>query len=420
MPQLAAPTLTDPLSGLIPDAVVDEWHWRRLDELSDSELVETAAAHVAVPRRDPADSFVLHAPLELMARSALLRFVEPTSREQARQRIVWVAATYDCTDPAELPDVADGAAMPSLDAAIAAGDLDGVDVATRALTAATTAADLVAALADAVVPRLSAAGHGSIFLYHLPRLLAASPAAASMARGLLREVGRQPSWRLTWMDGRPSWGVPTGDLAARLLTPIDAGDPSSPFIYPTMSLVERTGQAAEVLDAPTRCLPVADARRDLLRVAAWSMLQDDPAHAPYGWSHTLTMPQATLAVAPASSDPSRAVAVAATYVLGFRSTLGAVTLDPRWTPEPVSGLDALTYLDAGPDAAAAAMWHVGGEEYGAYVRRLVTVAGRHEDAHLAKYTLACLDATRDDPAAGRLFMAAAAFLAGWWRQADAG
>ena len=78
-----------------------------------------------------------------------------------------------------------------------------------------------------------------------------------MARGLLREVGRQPDWRLTWMDGRGTWGAPTGDLAQRLLAPVDAGDPGSPFIFPTMSLVERTGLAADLLDAPTRRLPAA-------------------------------------------------------------------------------------------------------------------------------------------------------------------
>ena len=156
-----------------------------------------------------------------------------------------------------------------------------------------------------MLPSLAAAAHGAIFLYHLPRLAAASPPAATMVRGLLREVGRAPDWNLRWMDDRPPTGVPTGDLAARLLTPTNAGDPGSNFIYPTMNLVERVGLAAELLDAPTRGLPVAAARRDLLRVAAWSMLQDDPSHAPYGWSHCLTMPQATLGVASSATRPDR-------------------------------------------------------------------------------------------------------------------
>ena len=49
------------------------------------------------------------------------------------------------------------------------------------------------------------------------------------------------------------------------------------------------------------------------------------------------------------------------------------------------------------------------------MRQLVTHAALHGDAHLAKYTLACLDAARDDPGARRLYLAAAAHLAGWWR-----
>ncbi len=409
---------TDPLAGLVPDDILAGGADDRLALLSDGDLVEVAAAHLARPRRDPADSFVLHAPLELMARSALLRLVEPAGRDDARRRIAWLVATYDQGPPAELPPPTDGPA-PELAAAIAAGDLDGIDRAASALAATTTAGELVGRLADVVLPRLAAAGHGSIFLYHLPRLLAASPAAATMARGLLRELGRAPDWNLTWMDDRPPTGVPSGDLATRLLTPVDVGDPGSNFIYPTMALVERTGLAADLLDAPTRGLPVAAARRDLLRVAAWSMLQDDPAHAPYGWSHCLTMPQAALGVAPACGRPDRAVAVAATYVLGFRSTLGATTLDPSWTPDPVAPHDALdptTFLDAGPGRAAAAIWHAEDTTLPTYVRRLATVAAGHHDAHLAKYTLACIDASRDDPDAGRLFLAAAAHLAAWWRR----
>jgi hypothetical protein len=406
-------TAVDPLTDLAPDQVAAQWTSRGLDRLSDGELVELAAAHLALPRRDPADSFVLHAPLELMARSALLRLVEPDRRADARQRIAWVVATYDQGAPATLAAPA-GAAVPDLAASIATGDLDAIDRAATSITAETTASELVDRLTDVVLASLAAAAHGSIFLYHLPRLAAASPAAATMARGLLRELGRNPTGALTWRDCRSTGGTPTGDLADRLLTPTDAGDPGSNFIYPTMSLVERAGVASALLDAPTRGLGVDTARRDLLRVAAWSMLQDDPAHAPYGWSHCLTMPQGTLGVAHAASRPDRAIAVAATYVLGFRSTIGRCTLDPTWAPDPVAGLDVETFIGAGPQAAAATVWHADDASIGPLVRRLATNAAAHHDAHLAKYTLACIDATRDDPGAGRLYLAAAAHLAGVW------
>ncbi len=54
-----------------------------IDDLSDAELVAAVAAVVRTPRADPADSFVLHAPLELAARTALLPRVSPGSRAAA-------------------------------------------------------------------------------------------------------------------------------------------------------------------------------------------------------------------------------------------------------------------------------------------------------------------------------------------------
>jgi hypothetical protein len=415
-------TTTAPaLDDVAPDEVVSRWSELGLSESSDAQLVDAVARRLAVPRRGPANSFVLHAPLELMARASLLRLVEPSERERARQRIAWVAATYDHEGPAidpPTPDVGRREPQPrDLRSAIDAGDLDAVDRLAASFAATLPPAELVALLADVLVPRLSAAGHGSIFLHHLPRLVSTDTVAAGMARGLLREVAREPDWALTWMRRRRPETAPARDLSRRLCTQPNIGDPGSNFIYPTMAMVEGNGLAEEVLGAPTSGLPVAEARRDLLRVAAWSMLQDDPASAAYGWSHALTMPQATLGVAGHCSDPDDAVAVAATFVLGFRATQGRVALDPSWQPARPARLDATTYLEAGPDAAAAEMWHGDPAEHGERVRRLATFAALHSDAHLAKYTLACIEATRDDPGAGRLFMAAAAYLAGWWRTA---
>jgi hypothetical protein len=226
-------------------------------------------------------------------------------------------------------------------------------------------------------------------------------------------MARHPAWQLTWMEQVGS-GLPTHDLAGRLLHVPWRGDPGSNFIHPTMSLVERSGAAAELLGPAVRGLQVAEARRDLLRVAAMSMLQDDPTNAPYGWSHALTMPQAVLGVASSAGDVQRAVAVAATFLLGFRATQSAVALDPTWSPARPTSEMVGSFLAAGADAAAATLWHAADEELPALVRHVATTAACHPDAHLAKYTLACLDAARDDPGAGRLFLSAAAFLAGWW------
>jgi len=168
-----------------------------------------------------------------------------------------------------------------------------------------------------------------------------------------------------------------------------------------MHLVDGSGLAAEVLDEPLRGLSVADARRILLRVAARSMLQDDPAAAPYGWTHCLTMPQAVLDLAGPGADPDVAVAVAATYVLGFRATLGRVALDPAWEPAP--------------GTAPHRVWNAGDDELASVVDELVSFGAVHPDAHVAKHTLAALDAAEADPEASRLHLAAVAHLHALWR-----
>jgi hypothetical protein len=148
------------------------------------------------------------------------------------------------------------------------------------------------------------------------------------------------------------------------------------------------------------------------------MLQDDPAHAPYGWSHALSMPQATLGVAHACADPRDAIAVAATYVLGFRATLGRVRLDPSWTPLLGAPRDPIAALEGTVEEAVAAAWHATPGQEPLVVEALATRASLHHDAHLVKYTLACLDARRADPEAVPLFLAAAACLSAWWCAAD--
>lgn len=399
---------------------------------SDARLCDDVASRVARPKQAPADSFVLHAPLELLARMALLPLVRPDARGEARDRLAALGAQYaaagdEIGEPRERAYDDPARAGSDLVAAIAAGEYDDADAAAAWLAAHLDAESLVAALADDVVPRLAAAAHGSIFLFHLPRTAPRSHAVARTLRGLVRELTRERAWRLDWhraprvgtSDAGMSARAAAAALVERLLAPPSPGDPGSNFIYPTMHLVESSGLAAELLDTPTRVLDAATASRLLGRVAAWSMLQDDPAHAPYGWSHALSMPQATLGVARACREPRDAVAVAATYVLGFRATLGSVRLDPSWTPARDAPRDPLAALDGTPEEAIAAAWHATPETAPRIVEALATRAALHHDAHLVKYTLACLDARRTDPEAATLYLAAAASLSAWWRRADA-
>ena len=332
---------------------------------TDTELIANCAAVIDVPKAAPADSFMLHAPLELLARALLLERVPSATRSAARERMQWVADTY-------------AAAGPSIDPLPPTDDLD----------------------IDDAVSSLAAAGHAPILL-SLRRRVGAVPVTFGN-RLVATEVGRYPDWKLTWPRERRSAGPSSGDLAERLAAPPSPGDPGSDFIYPTMHLTETSGLAADVLEAPLRGMRVEDARRILLRTAAMSMLQDNPDAAPYGWTHCLTMPQAALVAADHGADPAMAIAVAATYVLGFRATQGRVRINPSWT--------------APRGTAAGAVWWAADDELPGIVDGLVSYGAVHPDAHVAKYTLACLDAAAADPDDRRLFLSAAAHLHDWWKQ----
>jgi hypothetical protein len=400
---------------------------------SDAALCEDVAAAVARPKEGEADSFVLHAPLELLARAALLPLVRPEARERARARLGWLRDAYEAAGaeadaPPERRYDGAAAARAHLAGAIAAGDVDAADADARWLAESCAPVDLVPLLADLVLPRLSAAGHGPIFLYQLRRVAPRSRTAAGALRGLVRELAREPAWQLSWQRhaedvGRSSAGDDEAarELVERLRKPASPGDPGSDFIFPIMSLVERSGLAAELLTGPTASLEATTASRVLARIAAWSMLQDDPDRAPYGWSHCLSMPQAVLGIADACSDPRAAVRIAATFSLGFRATQGHVALDVGWQPEPtrVRGATPVEALTATPSDAASAAGLATGAAKREWITALATRAAIHPDAHLAKYTLACLDAAAADPAAERLHLAAAAFLSAWWAHVPA-
>jgi hypothetical protein len=118
------------------------------------------------------------------------------------------------------------------------------------------------------------------------------------------------------------------------------------------------------------------------------MLDEPATYAPYGWTHCLTMPQGVLGVAGACTDPVAPLAVAATFVVGFRAALAAEPLGPDIPVDP-------------PEES---------------VTDMVTYAATHEDAHLVKYTLACLDAAAWDRERAGLYLSAAAKLGRYWRE----
>ena len=283
----------------------------------------------------PADSFVLHAPLELLARAVLLPLVHDRDREAARApprrgRPDRFEASGPGVEAARPPraDRFDIGARPRtarLADALRAGDLDGVDAAgggwpmrRRAGAGGRTAAALAAPGAGLTGRRRAMRRSSSACSPGWP----VGPAVTALpVRGLLRETGPPADLAApagSMRSARLARGRRPGRGAVGHGGP---GDGGSDFIQPTMDRVDATGMAAERCWGPS---PVGPATADAGWSCGWRPGRcswTEPAAAPYGWTHCLTMPQAVMALADVV-DPGRALRVAATEVLGFRAPSG--------------------------------------------------------------------------------------------------
>ena len=158
-----------------------------------------------------------------------------------------------------------------------------------------------------------------------------------------------------------------------------------PFVHPIVMQVDSSGVATELLGSVVGTRSDA-AAHSVLRVAAWSMLLDDPQHAAFGWSHCLTIPQAILSTTRGGVHADHALALAATHVAAFRAALGSREL-------PVEPRMAFPEVDVALLASQACMF---------------------EEAHIVKYVLACIDAAHDDPEGRSLYLAAGRRLVDLW------
>jgi hypothetical protein len=393
----------------------DAWARCPLAAASDTVLIQAVAASIAPPKAQINSSFLLHAPLELLARAWLLPHVPPYGREDARRRIAEIAVRYAAEGPeieskTKSYPTAD-AALSELSMALRAGDADAADSALVFLTGRIPIGRLRARLAEPILPLLGAAGHAPVLLMLLEAAPDHVPECGALLRAPLRALALEADRRLTWMDAASgSDGALAPTLFDCLAAPPRVETPST-SIAATMLAIERDGYAARILAAATSGVTVRTARRTLLRVAALSMLQDDPVHAPYGWTHSFTLPQAILSLEDALSDVTRAVRIAATHSLGFRATLGHVRLQYPFSPQLQIGSAA---PGRKPSVAAAAVFNASADQRQSIRAQLVERAALHADAHLAKYTMTCLVAADRDPQESALYLAAAAYLGAWW------
>jgi hypothetical protein len=408
------------IEAIRPGNLATQYHDLGLDRLSDLALFAQAAAVIAHPKLD-VDSFVLHAPLEILARYRLLPLVPPELRELARMRIVAAAVRYAAAGPAAEvvpvePPQHPGAALL---AAIDAGEADRAQALAAHFAQAFDAPAVTAALAQPVLTSLGAAVHGHLFFYLIGRVdeaaaRAALPMLANFARNLAVDHDRKLGW--TAPEAHPS-GAGGLDAAAfeqaLLASPLK---PFSGFLHPIMHAAEEAqipqsvvgrrivgGLEPEAAEAGFACV---------CRAAALAMLQEPPRDAKYGWTHALNLPLGVWEIAAAVPDRAFALKAAATYFLGLRAARGQkrrLEAEPRL---PKIGLPLAAALAKSPETAAACAWRAAPDQRDALFAELATQAAIRADAHLVKYVLSCLDAARRDPAPA--YPAAAAHLTALW------
>ncbi len=411
-----------PLSLFDDDRLIDEWRSSPFASMGDTALIEMCIDAIATPKTTlTPNSFLLHAPLELLARAALLPRVELNRREEARRRIAGIAVRYghagDEVQQLELPFDDNETAMQSLSSAMSNGDQRIVDAALTHLAQRQSLAVIATTLFDPVMTSLGAAGHAPILLAELQRVAGRYGNAATLLRAPLRYLLIHPAARWHWYEQR---SVPIKSDAheaqtlARVLAKPESVSVANQSISTQFTAVASTGNLARDLGAfaftDTNIIEKA-----LLRAAAHSMLQDDAKHAAYGWTHCLTMPLALLTNARISQNPSGAVAMASAEIYAFRATMSGIALDYQWIPEPPRHRELAI---ATPQEAASIAFHATVHSRRGLHSELATFAATHRDAHLAKYTLACFDAAACDPECSSLYFAAAAYLGAWWRERD--
>jgi hypothetical protein len=388
-----------------------EWSRSALSTCKDTALIEAAIDVIARPKRAAQSSFVLHAPLELLARARLLPMIDSSARDAARRRIAEVATRYANAgeEVIALPSVfaTRDLVLPALFSALHRADsgtaLDAMEYLTSP-PALLSANELRRAVIDWVVPNLGVAGHVPILLSMLPWAERSFRNATRLLCAPIYYLSASSAGRMTWFNKltnsktAPAHFDTVSALQDALRAPPRVKSPSS-SIAPTLAATQSQIASTPAFVNACAMIDVTNAERVLLRIAALSMLHDDEKSAPYGWTHCLTLPQAVLQNRDASSDDRTVIAMAASYVYAFRATLNTVAL----TESQIA-------------SAVVAFNNISQENRNERMRQLATRAAIHHDAHLAKYTLACFDAASTDTAAESLYLSAAQQLSDYWER----
>jgi hypothetical protein len=430
----------NPVRNIRVDAVAQAYQDRGLDRLSDVQLLEFVIEICSRPKQKTT-SYSLHIGMETMARFILFSRMPSTEhRTWARMQFVGMAATYEALGedipapklPAMFQDPEHHLAL-LLDA-IDAGDADAADVQATILGRISTAGQIAGPFADRTMHGLGAAGHAPIFLSLARKVGLLAPTLAmlpNVARGLAEEIDKQAWFTAPLSDTAQSASADEIDMPS-IRDAFCRGLLEAPRVGPAKD----RGIAGVVLHAahhPSRADAMEQAFELLARVApngpsnfewhaamsgliggaARLMLDEDIEFAKYYWTHCLTIPEGIWAIGPLIDDRRKALRVAASMALGFRSSLGRNDVACELQLPPVD-MPLAEALIAGSREAAAVAYHAPAEAFSEMREHLCIEASKRNDAHLVKYTLQCLDCAVMDPGHAPLFHAAAAYLVSIW------
>jgi len=412
------------LFGTPPDRVAESYHSRKLEALSETELFRAAAHIVSQPKLD-LSSFRLHAPLEIMARYNLLPLVSPADRDLARIQIVATASHYQAGGEAVRPPerirmASSSDAAANLRRAVQEGDVERADALCLSLADAGGLPELLNSITDLTLRTLTGAAHTHIGLMLMTRMSSdVGPAALGLARAGVRSLAQAPGLNLKCVTTHRTLRDPETELAS-ILRAVPVVSPQGPGMVAMMQAAEQAGLPDRLLgDAllssadEARC---EGALRTACRIAALSMLEDKPEPAKYYWTHCLTLPHAAWALTrclPGRSFAAEAAHTAAIWVMAIRASHGNGDLKPLPELEHVE-MDLTEALVHSPRAAASVAWFARPDQRPQIEQTLASEAAIRNDAHLVKYTWACLDAAVQDPTHAPLLHAAAAYLCSIW------
>lgn len=421
------------VAGIDPKNVVDAYHARELDGITDAELYRQVTQLVATPRRR-GTSFSIHAPLEVMARYGLLPLVVRKQRSTARLQLVATAAMYGNDLEPTTPEKTTrrfaslAAAEKQIARALEKRDESWLESTVLQVASQFGTASLVQTLTPLALPTMTGASHSHIGLWLLLRHGGAVGSGdAALLRTAVRALAQNPQQRLTsfggmTLDGKKPLKRTAIEIEKEILTKLSRPAKvvaSSRSMMGQLTATEEAGRVnemfGELMQYELTNEQIDAAFRAVMRVSAHSMLQDDLGQAKFGWSHGLTMPQAAFGLSSFNINRKLALASTLVWITSRRCISGSVPLDFDWEPKkPALSTTLQEALHTSPHAAAARVWHAERFERPQIIQTLATEASIRNDQHLVKYVRACLDLTTFDPLHERLYLSAAAHICGLW------